>query len=397
MVMRDIQSLLAAINLPPIAAEGQDRRKLASLQVKRLIARFDLKRQRRVEWAEEKMRATIKDIAAKAGVSKTTVSFALNNPKRISKETYDRIMAIVQELGYFPSPVARTLTTKRLGALGLLLPQPITEVMNNPHLCDVISGIGEECDRQEISLTMLPPVRGKIIEAARRAFVDAIVTIGVGPEHEVVEFMRKHRVPFVTIDGEESEATVNVGIQDEHAAYDLMRYMLSLGHRRIALLRLRPDAMVKTERPRSVVLEKRMAGFSRALAEAGLSLDSDQVSTLEAEGSIEGGMTAGLALLSAEPRPDAVVAMSDIVALGVCCAAAKLGIAIPEGLSIAGFDGIALGKYADPSLTTVRQPSREKGQKAASLAIELLNGGQPAHFEFPYSLEIQGSTAVRRA
>jgi len=68
------------------------------------------------------MRATIKDIASRAGVSKTTVSFALNNPKRISRETYEKIMAIVNELGYFPNPVARTLTTKRLGALGLLLP-----------------------------------------------------------------------------------------------------------------------------------------------------------------------------------------------------------------------------------------------------------------------------------
>ncbi|HEY9055462.1 MAG TPA: LacI family DNA-binding transcriptional regulator, partial [Rectinemataceae bacterium] len=84
------------------------------------------------------MKATISDIAARAGVSKTTVSFALNNPKRISRDTYDRVMAIVAELGYFPNPVARTLTTKRLGALGLLLPQPIAEVMNNPHLCDVI-------------------------------------------------------------------------------------------------------------------------------------------------------------------------------------------------------------------------------------------------------------------
>ena len=342
------------------------------------------------------MRATIMDIAARAGVSKTTVSFALNNPKRISTGTYERIMAIVQELGYFPNPVARTLTTKRLGALGLLLPQPISEVMNNPHLCDVISGIGEECDRHEISLTMLPPLRGKIIEAARRAFVDAIVTIGVGPEHEVVEFMHAHRVPFVTIDGEGSEATVNVGIQDEKASFELMNYILGLGHRRIALLLLRPDAKTRTEHSRSVVLEKRMAGFSKALEAAGLSLESDGVPMLEAVGSLEGGRAVGFALLSAQPRPEAIVAMSDIVALGVCSAAAELGIEIPGELSIAGFDDILLGRFAHPSLTTVRQPAREKGQKAASLALELLNGGQPRHFEFPCTLEIRGSTAMRR-
>ncbi|HWP69337.1 MAG TPA: LacI family DNA-binding transcriptional regulator, partial [Rectinemataceae bacterium] len=312
------------------------------------------------------MRATIKDIAARAGVSKTTVSFALNNPKRISKETYEKIMEIVEELGYFPNPVARTLTTKRLGALGLLLPQPISEVMNNPHLCEVISGIGEECDRRGISLTMLPPVEGKIIEAARRAFVDAIVTIGVGPEHEVINFLSKHRVPFVTIDGEETEATVNIGIQHEDAAYDLMRYILSLGHRKIAILRLKPDAKTRTERSRSVVLEKRLAGFSRALEERGLSLESEAVQVIESEGSLDGGRAAGMLLLRSGNRPGAIVAMADIVAIGVYSAAGECGISIPDQLSIAGFDDIPQSRYAQPALTTVHQPAKEKGRKAAS-------------------------------
>lgn len=339
------------------------------------------------------MRATIKDIAARAGVSKTTVSFALNNPKRISKETYEKIMEIVEELGYFPNPVARTLTTKRLGALGLLLPQPISEVMNNPHLCEVISGIGEECDRRGISLTMLPPVEGKIIEAARRAFVDAIVTIGVGPEHEVINFLSKHHVPFVTIDGEETEATVNIGIQHENAAYDLMRYILSLGHRRIAILRLKPDAKTRTERSRSVVLEKRLAGFSRALEERGLSLESEAVQAIESEGSLDGGRAAGMQLLRSSNRPGAIVAMADIVAIGVYSAAGECGISIPDQLSIAGFDDIPQSRYAQPALTTVHQPAKEKGQKAASLAMDILNGKKPEHFNFAYSLEIRGSTA----
>ena len=342
------------------------------------------------------MRATIKDIAARAGVSKTTVSFALNNPKRVSKETYEKIMGIVRELGYFPSPVARTLTTKRLGALGLLLPQPISEVMNNPHLCEVISGIGEECDRRGISLTMLPPVEGRIIEAARRAFVDAIVTIGVGPEHEVIDFLSRQHVPFVTIDGEETEATVNVGIQHEDAAYDLMRYILSLGHRRIAILRLKPDAKTRTEGSRSVVLEKRLAGFSRALGERGLFLESEEVWVMESEGSLDGGRAAGMSLFRSEKRPSAVVAMADIVAIGLYSAAAECGIAIPDQLSVAGFDDIPQSRYLRPALTTIHQPAKEKGRKAASLAMDILNGQSPGHFNFAYTLEIRGSSAPSR-
>ena len=268
--------------------------------------------------------------------------------------------------------------------------------MNNPHLCDVISGIGEECDKHEISLTMLPPVRGKIIEAARRAFVDAIVTIGVGPEHEVIDFLLKHRVPFVTIDSEEMEAAVNVGVQHEQAAYDLMRYILSTKPSKIAVLCLKPDAKNHTERSRSVVLEKRLSGFARALRENGLSLDSDQVRVIEAEGSFEGGRTAGRSLLCNEARPDTIVAMADIVALGVYSAANEFGILIPDQLSIAGFDDITLGRFARPALTTVHQPAKEKGLKAASLAIDILNGGKAENFNFAYTLEIRGSTRPAR-
>lgn len=341
------------------------------------------------------MRPTIKDIADRAGVSKTTVSFALNNPGRISAETRDKILAIVREMGYFPNPVARTLTTKRIGSLGLLLPQPLSEVMGNPHICEVIGGLGEECDRREISLTMLPPVRGKLIEAAKRSFVDAIVTIGVGPGHEVVEFFNRHNIPFVTIDGEETESTVNVGIDNEKAACDLMRHILGLGHRRIAIMCVRPDTLTPAERRNSTVVEDRLAGFSKSLAEAGLTLCGGDVRIAETEGSLEGGRIAALELFDSH-RPTAIVAMADIIALGVYAAADRRGLAIPSELSVAGFDDIALSRYSLPPLTTIRQPGREKGRRAASMAIALLDGQNPGHCCFPYTLEIRGSTAVPR-
>jgi len=341
------------------------------------------------------MKPTIKDIAAKAGVSKTTVSFALNNPMRISKETREKILAIVDEMGYFPNPVARTLTTKRLGSLGLLLPQPLPEVLNNPHLCDIISGIGDECEKRGFSLTMLPPVHGRIMEAARRSFVDAIVTIGVGPDHEVVEFLNSHGIPFVTIDGEETSSTVNVGIPDELAAYDLMRHMLSLGHRKMAILCVKPDTKSVAENDhRSIVLEKRLSGFSRALNEVGLNLVAPDISLMETEGSLGGGKNAGEKLFALEPgaRPTAIVAMADIIALGTYAAAREAGLAIPDDVSVAGFDDIEQSRYYEPALTTVHQSGRQKGQKAASMAVELLNGGHPAHCSFPCNLIVRQST-----
>jgi DNA-binding LacI/PurR family transcriptional regulator len=334
------------------------------------------------------MRPTIKDIAERAGVSKTTVSFALNDPKRISAETYKRVMAIVTELDYVPNPVARTLTTKRLGALGLLLPQPITEALRNPYVVEIIRGIGELCAERELSLTMLPPLRGRVIEAARRAFVDGLITIGVGPDHEVVELLNKRHIPFVTIDGVDSEATVNVGVDDEAAAYLLMRHILGLGHRRIAVLALMPETIKLPEERFSLVRDRRFAGFERAMMEVGLRLDSPGIGVVPSESSTEGGDEAVAAILGpfraadgslGEGAPTAIVAMADAVALGAYEACRRMGLSIPGDLSIAGFDDIPAAGSAAPPLTTLRQPGREKGEAAAALVALLLDGVDEQH------------------
>ncbi|MDA8425370.1 MAG: LacI family DNA-binding transcriptional regulator [Treponema sp.] len=348
--------------------------------------------------AQKTKRPTIKDIAARAGVSKTTVSFALNDPSRISEATYRRVMDIVNELDYVPSPVARTLTTKRLGALGLLLPQSITEALGNPYVVEIIRGIGEVCEPRELSLTMLPPVKGKVIEAARRAFVDGLITIGVGPDHEVVDLLTKRHIPFVTIDGAESEATPNVGIDDEGAAYELMRHVLALGHRKIAILSLMPEAVYLPEWSFSLVRDMRLSGFSRALGEAGLGLDSDGILVLPTGGTFEGGARVSIGLLADEARrPTAIVSMADAAALGVYETCRDLGISIPDELSVAGFDDIPMATMASPPLTTVRQPGREKGRAAASLAIELLEGAPATHRRLETVLAPRASTAAPRS
>jgi DNA-binding LacI/PurR family transcriptional regulator len=349
------------------------------------------------------MRPTIRDIAERAGVSKTTVSFALNDPSRISVETYNRVMAVVNELDYIPNPVARTLTTKRLGALGLLLPQPITETLRNPYVVEIIRGIGELCAERELSLTMLPPVRGRIIEAARRAFVDGLITIGIGPGHEVVELLNKRHIPFVTIDGADTEYTVNVGVDDESAAYSLMRHVLGLGHRRIVVLALMPESIKLSEERFYSVCDRRLAGFSRAMAEVGLRTDSPGISVLPTESSIEGGDAAISKILrrppdgaAAEDGPTAIVAMCDAVALGAYQACRRLSLSIPSDISVAGFDDIPMAANAMPPLTTVYQPGREKGSVAADLVALLLDGGDAGHRCLDTRLAIRSSTAAPR-
>ncbi|MGA2546089.1 MAG: LacI family DNA-binding transcriptional regulator [Rectinemataceae bacterium] len=344
------------------------------------------------------MRPTIKDIALRAGVSKTTVSFALNDPGRISEDTYNRVMAVVAELDYVPNPVARTLTTKRLGALGLLLPQPIAEALRNPYLWELICGIGRACEERELSLTLLPPIKGKIIEAVHRSFVDALLTIGIGPDDEVVGILRRRRIPFVTIDGTAADATVNVGIDDVDAAHGLMRHVLGLGHRALAVFALRPETLNLPGKPFSLVSERRLEGFARALGESGLRLDSPGIEVVPVECSLEGGAAAAYELLArAGEAPTAILAMADAVALGVYAACDRLGMAIPGEISVAGFDDIPMAAVATPHLTTVHQPGREKGAAAAALVIDLLEGREAPHRRLEASLVIRASTAPPRA
>ncbi len=339
-------------------------------------------------------KVTIRDIALRAGVSKTTVSFALNYPERISKETYKRIMAIVEELGYVPNPFARTLTTKRLGAIGLLLPQKIGDIFANSHMAQVISGIGEECEQKEFSLAILPLVRGKIVEAARKSYVDGLVTIGVGPDHEVVSLLKKNHIPFVTIDGEESTSTINIGIDDSGAAKDLMLHVLEQGFRRIAILSLEPDTKPRESGHFSLVVQRRLDGFQRALGEYGLTLNDSQVCVQPCKGSIDAGYESARSLLLRETRPTAIVAMSDIVAIGVLLAAKELGLRVPQDVAVAGFDDIPESIISTPRLTTIHQPAREKGMEAARMVMRMLDGAGGSHIRLPYQLIVRESTRL---
>ena len=333
-------------------------------------------------------RVTIKDIAQRAGVSKTTVSFAFNEPTKLSNSTCTRVLAIATELGYVPDPVARTLTTRRTGSVGLLLPQALQEALQNPYLGEILQGLGASCEGQSRSLLLIPPVQGQVMEAARRAAVDALVTIGVGPGHQVVELMRQRQIPLVTIDGLPGESLSNVGIDDEAAAYDLMRHVLGLGHRRLAVVALEPEVYTNAVGQTSAVSMRRMAGFSRALQEAGLAADA--ISIFRGDSSLSGGMTAADKVLNSTDCT-VILAMADILAMGIYIRCAERGIHIPAGLSVAAFDDIQFTQILMPGLTTISQSGFAKGTEAGRIIHSLLDGGPIEQVLMPATLQVRAS------
>jgi DNA-binding LacI/PurR family transcriptional regulator len=341
------------------------------------------------------MRVTIKDIAKHAGVSKTTVSFAFNDPSRISKETAQRVKDVAAELGYFPDPVARTLTNKRVGSFGLLLPQSISEAFKNPYLLELVRGIGDACEERDYSLNILPPVEGRILDAARKAAVDGLLTIGVDPETHIVELMRRRHLPFVTIDGMPAHATANIGIDNAQAAYELMKHVLALGHRRITIVELKSDTFHQPEERSSWVRDLRVAGFDRALHEYGMALAHSDIKVCSTECSIEGGERIAESMSDAE-LPTAIVAMADIVAIGICWSFRQRGIVVPDQVSVCGFDDIPFSWLNFPPLTTVRQPGYEKGYQATVLLSDLLQNARTADINMPFTLLPRASTGPVR-
>lgn len=341
-------------------------------------------------------KVNIKDIASKAGVSKTAVSFAFNSPARLSAATLKHILTIAEEMGYSPNPVARSMSTGRTGAIGLLVPQPINEIIRNPHFPELIEGIGDVCTHSGLSLMLVPPLKGSMRRAIANAAVDGFITLGLEEDKATMVVVRQYRVPFVTVDSDPIEGVPAINVDDAGGACQAMQHVLELGHRQIAILAIRSG---KQGHYKEYVgtLGARMSGYLKALNQVGLSLNGRSVRLIECVSTEAGGIDGFQALWKSRRRPTAVVAMSDIIAIGVIKAAQDAGVRVPEDLSVVGFDNITLAGLIKPALTTVAQPSTEKGRLAASLLVKMLDAAvPPTHEVLPTQLIVRQSVAAPR-
>lgn len=338
-------------------------------------------------------RVTIKDIARQAGVSMTAVSFAFNDPGRLSKATLEKILQVAEQLGYTPHPVARSLSMGRTGAIGVLVPQDIVTMLENPFFAQILHGIGQVCLEEEGSILLAAPIRGSLQAAVDRAMVDGFIVIGLGAQDPAMELLRRRGTPFVLVDSECLNGVPCVNVDDRAGARAVMQHVLDCGHRRIAILGFESGENGVWQRWRGA-MRWRLQGYSEALATVGLSPKSPEIRILECENTLEGGEWAFEQVWAGATRPTAVVAMSDVIALGVLGAARRRGVEVPAQLSIVGYDDIPEARIAIPPLTTVYQPSAEKGERAAELLVRLLHGEDVGdHLTLPTRLVVRASVA----
>ena len=321
-------------------------------------------------------KATMQDVANRAGVSKTTVSIVFNNPSRLSNATVQAVLSAATELDYARDPMAQMFRTRQTNSLGLLLPQALDKVLENPYYTQFLQGIGQVCQREGYTLLLAPPLRGSMLKTIPYTAVDGFIVSGLEDDRGEVNALRQRGMPFVLVDSENQAGTPSIEIDDTDGMYELVRMLLSLGHRRIALVAIDTGTPGGYQAWRGSV-RRRMDGCVNALATAGLTPEDESITIIETPCTRQGGSEAFNALWKETNRPTAIVAFSDIIAFGVLEAARAAGVDVPGQLSVTGFDDLAEASQVTPTLTTIRQPILAKGRLAAEYLVESINADEP--------------------
>jgi alanine racemase len=339
-------------------------------------------------------KVTISQIAKEAGVSKTAVSFAFNDPSQLAATTVQHIHEVAERLGYTPDPIARSMTTRRTNALGLLLPQDIATALANPFFTQFIRGMGKVCHRAGLTLMLVPPLWGSVMKAIPHATVDGFVVVGLEVDRGEIQLLRRRDVPFVMVDSEAPEDVSSVNVDDRSGARAIMGHVLAKGHRRIAIVCLLSGKDGRIDEYTGT-LAARLAGYREALEESGSSLGDPTIQLVEAPTSWEGGQLAFEQIWASGNRPTAIVTMSDIIAIGVMDTAKARKLHLPRDLSVVGFDDLPDARHMQPELTTVRQPVEEKGELAADVLVAALGkNGEIKHHVLPTELIVRQSVGT---
>lgn len=332
-------------------------------------------------------RPTLETIARAVGVSRATVSNAYNRPDQLSTSLRDRILETAASLGYGgPDPAARSLRTGRAGAVGVLMCDRLSYAFSDPAAVLFLDGLAEVLEPEGAGLLVLPGAAGSgpPAELVQGAVVDGLVTYCLPDDDPALDVARERGVPLVLVDhaGRRGEATVR--IDDAGGGEAVVQHLLDLGHQRLAVVsyELGPGhrhGYVDADRLAGITFggtRERLGGYRTALAGSGLDWPKTPIFECD-HNARQPGREAAATLLASRPRPTAIVAMSDELALGVLQAAEDASLEVPRDLSVVGFDDTPAAARAIPPLTTVNQPLREKGALAGRRLLALQEGTPP--------------------
>ena len=333
-------------------------------------------------------RATLKDVAALAGVHPGTASRAINADTRdlVNEETARRVLAAADELGYRPNPIARGLKTSRSYTVGVLIPD-----LTNPLFPRIVRGIQDKLEESGyiplIANTDNDPARERAdIEAMRARQVDGLITATAHRHDDLAIDGAGGELPVVLVNRRHEQGTRPSVVADDRLGVRLaIEHLVALGHRRIAHLAGPQDLSTGY---------LRLQGYREALADAGIEYDDELVLAADAFVEEEGQRLCN-ELLDRGLEVTAIFAGNDLMALGCYDAFVARGIVCPDQISVVGFNDMPFAAWFDPPLTTVHLPQYEIGERAAELLLERLRdpAAEPTQMLLEPTLAVRGSTA----
>jgi len=312
--------------------------------------------------------ATIKDVAALAGISYTTVSHVLNRTRPVSDAVRKKVEEAITQLDYVPSAVARSLKAKSTATIGLLIPNGI-----NPYFAELARGIEDYCERNGFCVILCNSddnlqKQRNYLRVLLEKRVDGLIVSSVGGDDSLVDSLAAVRTPLVIVDRDLENITADlVRIDHELGAWLATSHLLELGHRHIACI---------CGPAQTSVARMRLAGYQRAMREAGVQVQDSWV--VESDFTGPSGYQAACTLLETD-RPTAIFAANDMVGIGVLRAAAERNVKVPADLSVVGFDDIQMSQFVYPALTTVGQSILQLGERAAEVLLRRITARGEAH------------------
>jgi LacI family transcriptional regulator len=338
----------------------------------------------------QKRRATIEDVAARAGLSIKTVSRVFNLEPHVRPQTRERVLAAASELEYQPNLSARRLASKRSFVIGLLYDNP-----DSDYVMGIQEGTLAVCLPQDYHLlihpcsTLAPSLVDEALKLHRRSMVDGLIlTQPVADFEPLNTALAEADIAFVRISQRPDAAgSPCISVDDQQAARRMTDHLISLGHSNIGFIMGHPDHGSSHDRLR---------GFRASLQAHGL--PADRAAIEQGLYTFDSGYACAQRLLALEPRPTAIFAGDDHMAMGVMTAAHERGFVVPDDLSVCGFDDAPMARYVWPPLTTARQPVIEVARVATECLLNLLNGKElgARQVTLESKLVLRGSTARPR-
>jgi LacI family transcriptional regulator len=329
---------------------------------------------------------TIYDVAEAAGVAPITVSRVINDSGYVSPETRARVEKAISDLGYVPNRLAQGLRSKQTHTLGLV----ITDI-TNPFWTTVVRGVEDATHAAGFNVILCNTdesveKQDKYVRVLLQKQVDGFIIVPARSSDEAVTLIEKAQVPLVVMDRKVGMPVDTVRCDSEKGAYQLIKHLLDLGHRRIAVLSGAESVSTAVDRVR---------GYRMALYDAGFPIDETLI--VKREFTQAAGYAMAQHILALEPRPTAIFAVNNFIAIGAFKALTEQNLRVPDDISMVAFDDLPPALVMKPFLTVAAQPAYEMGHRAATLLLDRLSGHLPGEVQsivLPTELVVRTSTSA---